>query len=68
MPHHLEFSHAAAMFGLTYHKPETLSCAISMINDGLKSGVHLVEINTPSGQAGEELTRLFQTIQHATLF
>ena len=68
MPHQLEFSHAAAMFGLAYHRPETLSCAMSMINDGLQSGVHLVEINTPAGQAGEELTRLFQTIQHATLF
>ncbi|MDD9174753.1 2-succinyl-5-enolpyruvyl-6-hydroxy-3-cyclohexene-1-carboxylic-acid synthase [Aliivibrio finisterrensis] len=68
MPHKLEFSHAAAMFGLAYHRPETLSCAISMINEGLESGVHLVEINTPAGQAGEELTRLFQTIQHATLF
>lgn len=68
MPHQLEFSHAAAMFGLNYHKPETLTCAMSMINDGLKEGLHLVEINTPSGQAGEELTRLFQTIQHATLF
>ena len=68
MPHQLEFSHAAAMFGLNYHKPETLTCAMSMINDGLKEGLHLVEINTPSGQAGEELTRLFQMIQHATLF
>ena len=56
------------MFGLTYHRPETLSCAISMINEGLQQGIHLVEINTPAGQAGEELTRLFQTIQHATLF
>lgn len=68
MPHQLEFSHAAAMFGLAYHKPETLSCAMSMINEGLQQGIHLVEINTPAGQAGEELTRLFQTIQHATLF
>ncbi|MCP3697737.1 MAG: 2-succinyl-5-enolpyruvyl-6-hydroxy-3-cyclohexene-1-carboxylic-acid synthase [Aliivibrio sp.] len=68
MPHKLEFSHAAAMFGLAYHRPETLSCAISMINEGLEFGVHLVEINTPAGQVGEELTRLFQTIQHATLF
>lgn len=68
MPHQLEFSHAAAMFGLAYHRPETLSCAMSMINDGLQNGIHLVEINTPAGQAGEELTRLFQTIQHATLF
>lgn len=68
MPHHLEFSHAAAMFGLAYHKPETISSAVSMINDGLKEGVHLIEIITPAGQSGEELTRLFQTIQHATLF
>ncbi|MUK47020.1 2-succinyl-5-enolpyruvyl-6-hydroxy-3-cyclohexene-1-carboxylic-acid synthase [Aliivibrio fischeri] len=68
MPHQLEFSHAAAMFGLSYHRPETLSCVMSMINDGLEKGIHLIEINTPAGQSGEELTRLFQTIQHAALF
>jgi 2-succinyl-5-enolpyruvyl-6-hydroxy-3-cyclohexene-1-carboxylate synthase len=68
MPHQLEFSHAAEMFSLNYHRPETLTCAMSMINEGLKEGLHLVEINTPSGQVGEELTRLFQTIKHATLF
>lgn len=58
MPHQLEFSHAAAMFGLSYHRPETLSCAMSMINDGLEKGIHLIEINTPAGQSGEELTRV----------
>ncbi len=68
MPHQLEFSHAAAMFGLTYHKPETLSNAMTLINEALNHGVHLVEITTPANQIGGELIHLCEMVKNATLF
>ena len=68
MPHHLSFSHAAAMFDLTYHLPSTLAEAQScLLSAQQHCGTSLVEITTPEGEAGEMLTALFQEIHHATL-
>ncbi len=72
MPHGYEFSHAAAMFGLEYFRPETLSEAIPAIRDGLKSPKlqkqsRLIEIQTPAGEAGEQLKSLFAAVKDATL-
>lgn len=81
MPHGYEFSHAAAMFGLEYCRPETLSEAITAIRDGLKPSVNggvgnslmpvkqsrLIEIQTPAGEAGEQLKTLFAAVKDATL-
>lgn len=81
MPHGYEFSHAAAMFGLEYYRPETLNEAITAIREGLKlpesskadnspnvqKRNRLIEIQTPSGEAGEQLKKLFATVKDATL-
>lgn len=81
MPHGYEFSHAAAMFGLEYCRPETLSEAITAIRDGLTLPVfnedgtlsklqkqsRLIEIQTPAGEAGEQLKTLFAAVKDATL-
>ncbi|SJZ78587.1 2-succinyl-5-enolpyruvyl-6-hydroxy-3-cyclohexene-1-carboxylic-acid synthase [Photobacterium toruni] len=69
MPHGFEFSHAAAMFGLQYCAPTSLSAAEDAIRDGqLKVGTTLVEIRTPAGEAGAMLKALFAEVEHATLF
>lgn len=69
MPHGFDFSHAAAMFGLNYLQPETLSDAIEGIQAGLtySNKSLLVEIQTPAGEAGQNLKSLFEEVKHATL-
>ncbi|MGF1763810.1 2-succinyl-5-enolpyruvyl-6-hydroxy-3-cyclohexene-1-carboxylic-acid synthase [Aliivibrio kagoshimensis] len=70
MPHGFEFSHAAAMFGISYFQPETLSSALEAIHDGLKATdnhTRLVEIKTPPGQAGTELKSFFSVVQDAVI-
>ena len=69
MPHGFEFSHAAAMFGLDYLKPEKMSDAIEGICVGLASAKKplLVEIQTPAGEAGRDLKSLFEEVKNATL-
>ncbi len=68
MPHGLEFSHAAAMFGLDYQCPASLDDAERACRQGLtQPGATLVEITTPSGQSGELLKALFAEVRNATL-
>lgn len=68
MPHGLEFSHAAAMFGLDYQCPASLDEAEHACRQGLmQPGATLVEITTPSGQSGELLKALFAEVRNATL-
>ncbi|PSW03920.1 2-succinyl-5-enolpyruvyl-6-hydroxy-3-cyclohexene-1-carboxylic-acid synthase [Photobacterium lipolyticum] len=68
MPHGLEFSHAAAMFGFNYHCPDSLEQAEQMCRQALShSGTTLIEVKTPSGQAGRRLKRLFGEVRDAAL-
>ncbi|WP_157097563.1 2-succinyl-5-enolpyruvyl-6-hydroxy-3-cyclohexene-1-carboxylic-acid synthase [Photobacterium sp. J15] len=68
MPHGLEFSHAAAMFGIDYHKPETLAEAEQACRQGLtQPGATLIEVQTPPGQSGQMLKSLFAEVKHAAL-
>lgn len=68
MPHGLEFSHAAAMFGLDYQCPASLAEAEQACRQGLmQPGATLIEIKTPSGQSGELLKELFAEVSNATL-
>ena len=69
MPHGFEFSHAAAMFGLQYCAPTSLTAAETAIREGqLQAGTTLIEIKTPAGEAGSMLKTLFAEVEHATLF
>ncbi|MGF1701431.1 2-succinyl-5-enolpyruvyl-6-hydroxy-3-cyclohexene-1-carboxylic-acid synthase [Photobacterium makurazakiensis] len=68
MPHGLEFSHAAAMFGLDYHCPTSLAGAEQVCREGFTSmGTTLIEIQTPAGESGRLLKALFAEVQHASL-
>ncbi|MGR5146600.1 2-succinyl-5-enolpyruvyl-6-hydroxy-3-cyclohexene-1-carboxylic-acid synthase [Photobacterium alginatilyticum] len=68
MPHGLEFSHAAAMFGLHYACPNSLQEAEQACKQGLSQpGATLVEIKTPPGQSGELIKALFAEVKNATL-
>ena len=68
MPHGLEFSHAAAMFGLAYRCPESLAEAEQACREGLgQPGATLIEVKTPPGQSGELLRALFTEVKDAAL-
>ncbi|MGF1686288.1 2-succinyl-5-enolpyruvyl-6-hydroxy-3-cyclohexene-1-carboxylic-acid synthase [Photobacterium japonica] len=68
MPHGLDFQHAAAMFGVRYERPTTLSEAEHACRQGLTTpGATLIEIQTPAGESGEQLKALFAEVRHAAL-
>ncbi|MCG7586904.1 2-succinyl-5-enolpyruvyl-6-hydroxy-3-cyclohexene-1-carboxylic-acid synthase, partial [Photobacterium sp. OFAV2-7] len=68
MPHGLEFSHAAAMFGINYSCPNSLQEAEQACRQGLSQpGATLIEIKTPSGQSGELIKALFAEVRNAAL-
>ncbi len=69
MPHGFEFSHAAAMFGLHYHRPESLEKARSACLEGQKqAGTTLIELCVPAGESGAHLKALFTDIAKTSLF
>jgi 2-succinyl-5-enolpyruvyl-6-hydroxy-3-cyclohexene-1-carboxylate synthase len=57
MPHGYEFEHAAKQFGLQYRKPNTLAEYQSIVSEHFASGegALVVEVQTPSNQAVEQL-------------
>ncbi|WP_434359527.1 2-succinyl-5-enolpyruvyl-6-hydroxy-3-cyclohexene-1-carboxylic-acid synthase [Parasalinivibrio latis] len=64
MPHQLDFSHAAAMFGLGYCRPESLAEMESMLGEAMeKAGTTLIEVVTPPGEAGEMMKQLFSAVK-----
>jgi 2-succinyl-5-enolpyruvyl-6-hydroxy-3-cyclohexene-1-carboxylate synthase len=68
MPHGLEFSHAAAMFGLAYHCPESLPQAEEQCLYALtQPKTTIIEIKTPAGEAGEMIKALFGKVKNAAL-
>ncbi|PSW21006.1 2-succinyl-5-enolpyruvyl-6-hydroxy-3-cyclohexene-1-carboxylic-acid synthase [Photobacterium sanctipauli] len=68
MPHGLEFSHAAAMFGLDYVRPASLAEAEQACRDGFASrSATLIEVQTPAGESGQLLKALFAEVRHASL-
>ncbi|WP_368165262.1 2-succinyl-5-enolpyruvyl-6-hydroxy-3-cyclohexene-1-carboxylic-acid synthase [Aeromonas sp. R6-2] len=58
LPHGLDFAHAAAMFGLGYHAPETLASFEQLYREALRGGVTLLEIRVPSDEVSEDLKTL----------
>ncbi|BCS50411.1 2-succinyl-5-enolpyruvyl-6-hydroxy-3-cyclohexene- 1-carboxylate synthase [Aeromonas jandaei] len=63
LPHGLGFEHAAAMFGLTYCAPTTLTGFEQEYGLALKGGVTLIEIRVPSEQVADDLKALGATIR-----
>ncbi|WP_051563835.1 2-succinyl-5-enolpyruvyl-6-hydroxy-3-cyclohexene-1-carboxylic-acid synthase [Enterovibrio calviensis] len=68
MPHGVEFSHAAAMFGLGYANPTTLMKARETCLEALnQTGTTVIELTVPSGECGRDLKALFEAVRHANL-
>jgi 2-succinyl-5-enolpyruvyl-6-hydroxy-3-cyclohexene-1-carboxylate synthase len=63
LPHGLGFEHAAAMFGLAYRAPTTLTGFEQEYGLALKGGVTLIEIRVPSEQVADDLKALGATIR-----
>ncbi|NAW67284.1 2-succinyl-5-enolpyruvyl-6-hydroxy-3-cyclohexene-1-carboxylic-acid synthase [Photobacterium halotolerans] len=64
MPHGYQFEHAARQFGLAYCKTATLSAYQSVVNAHLLTGTGalLVEIQTPPGEAAEQLSQFIRDL------
>ncbi|WP_120512685.1 2-succinyl-5-enolpyruvyl-6-hydroxy-3-cyclohexene-1-carboxylic-acid synthase [Photobacterium salinisoli] len=64
MPHGFQFEDAARQFGLAYCKTGTLSAYQSVVSDHLIAGTGalLVEIQTPPGEAGEQLGQFIRDL------
>ncbi len=66
MPHQLDFSHAAAMFGLGYCRPDSLHEMEHLLSEAMaKIGTTLIEVVTPPGEAGEMMKQLFSAIKQS---
>ncbi|MNG23529.1 2-succinyl-5-enolpyruvyl-6-hydroxy-3-cyclohexene-1-carboxylate synthase [compost metagenome] len=63
LPHGLSFAHAAAMFGLQYRAPTTLSELEQAYTTALEKGVTLIEIKVPSAEVAEDLKALGAAIR-----
>ncbi|ATL93845.1 2-succinyl-5-enolpyruvyl-6-hydroxy-3-cyclohexene-1-carboxylic-acid synthase [Aeromonas sp. CU5] len=63
LPHGLAFEHAAAMFGLSYRAPTTLTEFEHDYCAALKHGVTLIEIRVPSEQVADDLKALGAAIR-----
>ena len=63
LPHGLGFEHAAAMFGLSYRAPTTLTEFEHDYRTALKHGVTLIEIRVPSEQVADDLKALGAAIR-----
>lgn len=64
MPHGYQFEHAARQFGLAYCKTGTLAAYQSVVNEHLLTGTGalLVEIQTPPGEAAEQLSQFIRDL------
>lgn len=64
MPHGFDFKHAAQQFKLAYAKAETLTEYQSLIEShlGAGRGALVVEVQTPAGQASQQLKQFIQQV------
>ncbi|NGN98107.1 2-succinyl-5-enolpyruvyl-6-hydroxy-3-cyclohexene-1-carboxylic-acid synthase [Grimontia sp. S25] len=68
MPHGIDFSHAAAMFGLNYVCPSSLETARAQCIDAQSTpGTTVIELKVGAGECGKALKALFGEIANAEL-
>ncbi|USH03318.1 2-succinyl-5-enolpyruvyl-6-hydroxy-3-cyclohexene-1-carboxylic-acid synthase [Grimontia kaedaensis] len=68
MPHGVDFSHAAAMFGLNYVCPSSLETARAQCIDAQSSpGTTVIELKVGAVECGKALKALFSEIANAEL-
>jgi 2-succinyl-5-enolpyruvyl-6-hydroxy-3-cyclohexene-1-carboxylate synthase len=58
-PHGIDLSHAAALYGARFHRPTTPSALRAAMAEGMKGGLHLVEVRTDRALNVEHHQRLF---------
>jgi 2-succinyl-5-enolpyruvyl-6-hydroxy-3-cyclohexene-1-carboxylate synthase len=58
-PHGIELSHAAALYGARFHRPATPSALRAAMAEGVKGGLHLVEVRTDRTLNVEHHQQLF---------
>lgn len=67
-PHGFDFAHAAAMFGLNYCAPNTISDArAACLNAQQQFGTTVLELQVPAGESGRQLPSLFSGVANANL-
>jgi 2-succinyl-5-enolpyruvyl-6-hydroxy-3-cyclohexene-1-carboxylate synthase len=58
-PHGVELSHAAALYGARYQRPDSVAALRAALAEGLEGGLHLVEVRTERATNVELHRRLF---------
>ncbi|SES94865.1 2-succinyl-5-enolpyruvyl-6-hydroxy-3-cyclohexene-1-carboxylic-acid synthase [Stigmatella erecta] len=58
-PHGIDLSHAAALYGARFHRPVTPAALRAAMAEGMKGGLHLVEVRTDRTLNVEHHQRLF---------
>jgi 2-succinyl-5-enolpyruvyl-6-hydroxy-3-cyclohexene-1-carboxylate synthase len=64
-PHGVDLSHAAALYGGRFHRPESASALRTAVQQGLEGGLHLIEVRTDRTRNVEEHRRLFSRMADA---
>ncbi|MGL4905303.1 MAG: 2-succinyl-5-enolpyruvyl-6-hydroxy-3-cyclohexene-1-carboxylic-acid synthase [Plesiomonas sp.] len=68
MPHGLDFSHAAAMFGMTYTRPYTWADVGTALRQAyIKNGAMLMELKVADSEGAETLRTLLQQVRDAVI-
>lgn len=63
LPHGLDFSHAAAMFGIHYQAPQSLDEFAQRYRNALNAGTTLIEIRVPASEVSDQLKALGERIR-----
>ena len=65
-PHGLDGKHAAAMFNIPYHAPETTSAFIKNVRDAINiKGCTLIEVKTLPGQASDQIKQSLRRVKES---
>ncbi|MDO4688217.1 MAG: 2-succinyl-5-enolpyruvyl-6-hydroxy-3-cyclohexene-1-carboxylic-acid synthase [Plesiomonas sp.] len=68
MPHGLDFSHAAAMFGMAYARPYTWADVGTALRQAyVKNGAMLMELKVADSEGAETLRTLLQQVRDAVI-
>jgi 2-succinyl-5-enolpyruvyl-6-hydroxy-3-cyclohexene-1-carboxylate synthase len=58
-PHGVDFSHAAALYGASLHRPDSPQALRASVKAGIEGGLHLVEVRTDRNDNVEQHRQLF---------
>jgi len=64
-PHGVDLSHAAALYGARFHRPEAPAALRTAVQQGLEGGLHVIEVRTDRARNVELHRRLFARMADA---